>query len=339
MGLYSARSAQLVGDEVHLLYMRMQPSKIRNAPLAQLVEQLIYTEKVGGSSPSGRTKHKSLHCCRLLCREPCANSGEYGEVGSGKCASDDERITPDHKARFCYCRSMELPILYEDEQIVAINKPAGLITHSDGRTEEPTAEDWFNEKYPNSGGGYVHRLDRDTSGVLLFAKNQTAYEFLRRAFHDREVQKTYLAIVHGTPKAKKGMIDFDIGRSRSDFRLRSAQPKAKGRLRGALTRYEVVDTTEENGKSYSLLVVKPETGRTHQIRVHLKAVHHPIVGDKLYAPNQVEALGLERLALHAYELDLPLPEGRRVVVRAPLTEELRQGFSHFTERREAFASI
>lgn len=234
---------------------------------------------------------------------------------------------------------MELPILYEDEHVVAINKPAGLITHSDGRTEEPTAEDWFNEKYPNSGGGYVHRLDRDTSGALLFAKNQTAYEFMRKAFHDRMVQKTYLAIVHGRPKAKKGMIDFDIGRSRSDFRLRSAQPKAKGRLREALTRYEVVDTVEENGKPYTLLLVKPETGRTHQIRVHLKAVHHPIVGDKLYAPNQVEALGLERLALHAYELDLPLPDGRRVVVRAPLGEDLSQSLDRFAEGGKAFASI
>ena len=185
----------------------------------------------------------------------------------------------------------------------------------------------------------MHRLDRDTSGVLLFAKNLTAYEFLRKAFHDREVQKTYVAVVHGAVKAKKGTIDFDIGRSRSDFRLRSAQPKAKGRLREALTRYEVVDTTEENGKLYSLLVVKPETGRTHQIRVHLKAIHHPIVGDKLYAPNQVQALGLERLALHAYELDLPLPEGGRVVARAPLGEELYQGIAHFPKGSEAFASI
>jgi RluA family pseudouridine synthase len=234
---------------------------------------------------------------------------------------------------------MELPLLYENADVVAINKPAGLITHSDGRTEEPTAEDWFNEKYPNSGGGYVHRLDRDTSGVLLFAKNQIAYEFLRKAFHDRAVPKTYVAVVHGAVKAKKGMIDFDIGRSRSDFRLRSAQPKAKGRLREALTRYEVVDTTEENGKSYALLLVKPETGRTHQIRVHLKAIHHPIVGDKFYAPNQAQALGLDRLALHAYELDLPLPEGGRVVVRAPLSEDLSQGLSHFAEASGAFASI
>ncbi len=234
---------------------------------------------------------------------------------------------------------MELPILYEDSDIVAINKPAGLITHSDGRTEEPTAEDWFNEKYPDSGGGYVHRLDRDTSGLLLFAKSKTAYEFLRKAFHDREVQKIYLAVVHGAPKARKGMIDFDIGRSRSDFRLRSAQPKAKGRLREALTRYEVVGVAEEEGKSYALLKVMPETGRTHQIRVHLKAIHHPIVGDTLYSPNHAPALGLARLALHAYMIDVPRIGGDRLTITAPLAGDLTQGLSRFPGAAGEFASI
>ena len=91
----------------------------------------------------------------------------------------------------------------------------------------------------------MHRLDKDTSGVLLFAKNNIAYDFLRKAFHDREVKKTYLAFVYGVPKEKKGMIDFDICRSRKDFRLRSAQPKAKGRLRDALTRYEIIGETKD----------------------------------------------------------------------------------------------
>src|SRR3989338_6789772 len=113
---------------------------------------------------------------------------------------------------------MELPILYEDEDIVAVNKPAGLITHSDGRTKEETVENWFKEKYPKAeGAGFVHRLDRDTSGVLVFAKNSAAYEFLRKAFHDRGVKKVYLAFVYGVPKEKKGVIDFDIGRSRRDI--------------------------------------------------------------------------------------------------------------------------
>lgn len=228
---------------------------------------------------------------------------------------------------------MELPILYEDEDVVAVAKPVGLITHSDGRTQEETAEDWFKANYNVEGAGYVHRLDRDTSGVLVFAKNAAAYEFLRKAFHDRDVQKTYLAFVYGVLKEKKGVIDFDIGRSRKDFRLRSAQPKAKGRLRDALTRYEMIGETA----GYSLLKMSPETGRTHQIRVHLKAIHHPIVGDPLYAPNHPAALGINRLGLHAYMLDLPLPGGTRVLIIAPIPSDLAPAILHFPDASEKFA--
>lgn len=228
---------------------------------------------------------------------------------------------------------MELPVLYEDLDVVAVAKPAGLITHSDGRTKEETAEDWFNERYPEAAAlsttervaGYVHRLDRDTSGVLVFAKNPAAYVFLRKAFHDREVQKTYLAFTYGAPKEKTGVIDFDIGRSRQDFRLRSAQPKAKGHLRDALTRYEVVG---ESG-DYALMKMSPETGRTHQIRVHLKAIHHPIISDPLYAPNHTSALGITRLGLHAYQIDLPLPKGGRTTITAPVPPDLAPALAHF----------
>ena len=229
---------------------------------------------------------------------------------------------------------MELPVIYEDEDVVAVAKPAGLITHSDGRTEEETAEDWFKEKYPAAtGAGYVHRLDRDTSGVLVFAKNEAAYEFLRKAFHDHEVKKTYLAFVYGAPKEKKGVIDFDIGRSRKDFRLRSAQPKAKGLLRAALTRYEVVGEADEG----SLMKVNPETGRTHQIRVHLKAIHHPIVGDILYAPNRPHILGIPRLGLHAFSIDIPLLSGERVAITAPIPADLAPAFARFPGATELFA--
>ncbi|MCX6786263.1 MAG: RluA family pseudouridine synthase [Candidatus Kaiserbacteria bacterium] len=201
-----------------------------------------------------------------------------------------------------------LPILYEDDDIIAVNKPAGVLS-----TEL------------HFGVGYVHRLDRDTSGVLIFAKNQKAYNFLRKAFHDREVKKTYLAFVYGVPKEKKGIIDFDIGRSRKDFRLRSAQPKAKGRLRDALTHYEVIGEIPD----YALLKVRPETGRTHQIRVHLKAINHPIICDPLYAPKHTPALGITRLGLHASEIDLPLPPGTRVHITAPAPTDLSSAFAKF----------
>jgi 23S rRNA pseudouridine1911/1915/1917 synthase len=239
---------------------------------------------------------------------------------------------------------MELPILYEDADVVAVAKPVGLLTHADGRSSAGTAEDWFKEKY-GAEGGYVHRLDRDTSGVLIFAKNKAAYDFLRKAFHDKDVQKTYLAFTYGTPKEKQGVIDFDIGRSRRDFRLRSAQPKAKGRLRESLTRYEVIGEAEGTDKGsargYALLKVTPETGRTHQIRVHLKAIHHPIVGDSLYATgffkSEMKPLGISRLGLHAYMLDLPLPSGGRALVTAPIPDDLAPAFAHFPGADSKFA--
>ncbi len=228
---------------------------------------------------------------------------------------------------------MELPILYEDADLVAVDKPSGLMTHADGRTAVETAEDWFMEKYPEVEleRPYAHRLDRETSGVLVFAKNQNAYASLRAAFTNHEARKTYLALVYGAPKEREGLIDFDIGRSRKDFRLRSAQPKAKGRLRDARTRYKVLGETGQGSEKFSLLEVRPETGRTHQIRVHLKAIHHPVVCDPLYAPNHAPALGAMRLALHAYKLDLPLPSGGRVEIVAPVPVDLRAAFARFPE--------
>src|SRR3989344_6583693 len=241
---------------------------------------------------------------------------------------------------------MELPILYEDADIVAINKPSGLLTHlaspnmDKSDLSKESARDWFKAKYPEVAleRPYVHRLDRETSGVLVFAKNENAYAFLRNAFTEREVQKTYLAIVLGVPSEKNGTIDFDIGRSRKDFRLRSAQPKALGTLRDAITRYEAIGEVDEVGQRYALLEVHPETGRTHQIRVHLKAIHHPVVADPLYAPKGSPDLGIGRLALHAYALDLPLPSGGRTQIVAPAPTDFALALGHFVGARERFAA-
>ncbi|MBA3789201.1 RluA family pseudouridine synthase [Patescibacteria group bacterium] len=236
---------------------------------------------------------------------------------------------------------MELPILFQDADIVVIDKPSGVMTHPDGHSTDETASDWFAAHYPDSSEvgemqrlqngseirrpGIVHRLDRETSGVLVFAKTPAAHEFLKKAFHDREVHKTYLAFVYGVPKERKGYIEFSIGRSRKDFRLRSAQPKAKGILREAITRYEVISDIG----THSLLKVNPETGRTHQIRVHLKAIHHPVVCDSLYAPKQKCDLGFNRLGLHAYQLDLPLPPGERMTITATPPPDLAAAITTF----------
>lgn len=238
---------------------------------------------------------------------------------------------------------MDFPILYEDAAMVAINKPAGVMTHPDGHSTDETVSDWFAARYPASKDvgetqrlkdgtevmrpGVVHRLDRDTSGVLVLAKTPEAHAFLKAAFQERDVHKTYLAFTYGVPKEPKGIIDFSIGRSRKDFRLRSAQPRARGTLRDALTRYEVISDIG----THSLMKVMPETGRTHQIRVHLKAIHHPVVCDPLYAPNHPCDLGFSRLGLHAYQLDVPLASGERTVLTAEVPADLAQAIARFPD--------
>jgi 23S rRNA pseudouridine1911/1915/1917 synthase len=241
---------------------------------------------------------------------------------------------------------MELPIIYEDADIVVIDKPIGVMAHPDGHSAKETVSDWFAEKYPASKEvgetqrmrdgseimrpGIVHRLDRDTSGVLVLAKTAEAHAFLKEAFQEHTVNKTYLAFVYGTLKEPKGTIALAIGRSRTDFRLRSAQRGAKGLLREAITHYEVVSDIG----THSLLKMMPYTGRTHQIRVHLKAIHHPIVCDPLYSPNQKCDLGFKRLGLHAYQLDLPLPSGERITLTSPIPAELKAAVAKFPDTED-----
>jgi len=244
---------------------------------------------------------------------------------------------------------MELTVIYEDEQIVAVDKPAGVMTHRAHTSDETeTVAEWFASRYPNAVSvgepqiapdgsrierpGIVHRLDTDTSGVLVLAKTPEAHAFLKEAFQNREVKKTYLAFTYGVPKERKGVIALPIGRSRKDFRLRSAQFKAKGTLREAVTKYEVVADIG----THSVMKVMPETGRTHQIRVHLKAIHHPIVGDTLYAPNHPADLGFSRLGLHALSLSVPSLSGERIEIQAPIPAELQESLTRFALPEKAW---
>ncbi len=241
-------------------------------------------------------------------------------------------------------------ILYEDEYILAIDKPSGLLVHSDGRSKEETLVDWINKNYPylsevgepqtlQSGEiikrpGIVHRLDRDTSGVILVAKTKEAHKFLKEQFQNRKVDKIYNAVVSGKFGEDKmeGRIEAPIGRSTGDFRKWSADHGAKGELREAITEYKVLDQKEIDGKYFAYVELRPKTGRTHQIRVHMKSVSHPVIMDKLYGEkqkyeirntNQEEKsiLGFNRLALHALSIKLELPSGAYITIESPLPEE------------------
>ncbi len=211
-------------------------------------------------------------------------------------------------------------IIYEDEDVLVINKPSGLVVHGDGRTKEDSVADWVVEKYPeikevgepweNQKGeliprpGIVHRLDRETSGVMVVAKTQESFEFLKEQFKERNVKKTYRTFVYDVFKEEDGDIERPIGKSKNDFRKWSAQPGSRGVQRSAHTAWEVLGRIEKNNKKYTYLELTPTTGRTHQLRVHLKAIHHPIVCDKLYAPKRGCYLGFKRLALHAHTLTI-----------------------------------
>jgi len=236
---------------------------------------------------------------------------------------------------------MKLNIIYEDNDVIVVDKPAGLVVHSDGRTDEITLADLALEMYPElldvgdapikltannlklkaiTRPGIVHRLDRDTSGVMVLARTQKAFLHIKKQFQEHTVEKEYRAFVYGKIKNDEGVVDRPIGRSPSDFRKWSATRGARGELREAVTEYKVL----ERGTEATYLAVFPKTGRTHQIRVHLKAINYPVVCDKLYAPQNECILGFSRHALHAHKITLALPSGERKTFEAPFPQDFTQ---------------
>ena len=239
---------------------------------------------------------------------------------------------------------IDLPVLYEDDDCVVIVKPLGLLTHSKGAfNPEPSVATWLHNRIrgsvrvpregkeqpeqkshflpgamrktaglsplQNNRAGIVHRLDRATSGVMICAKTPEALSWLQKQFATRKVKKTYAAVIVGTMNPEAAVIDMPIERN----------PKAPATFRvgtqgkSARTAYETVQANEK----YSLLELKPETGRTHQLRVHLSHFHHPIVGDALYGGEPAE-----RLYLHAETLEITLLKGHeRKVFTAPIPPE------------------
>lgn len=240
----------------------------------------------------------------------------------------------------------KLSILYEDSDVLVVNKRAGCIVHGDGRSNERTLADEVVAGHPDIKTvgepwqaldgttiyrpGIVHRLDRDTSGVMIVAKTQVSYESLKKQFQNREVIKTYRAFVYGNIKEDSGVIDKPIAKSRKDFRLWSAQPGARGRSREAVTEYSVL----KRGEGVVYLELIPKTGRTHQLRVHLKAIHHPIVCDPLYAPNRPYLLGFARTALHAHTITFADQKGKSVSFAAPLPDDFSAALSEMEKTQQ-----
>ena len=213
---------------------------------------------------------------------------------------------------------VDLPILYEDDDVIVVNKPSGLLTHAKGGlSDEPTVAEIIRPKTSfatdTDRPGIVHRLDRDTSGLLIIAKNPESAAHLQRQFAERTAKKTYIAITDGKPKLNAAKIDLPIGRNPSAPSTFRIDPNGKP----AQTTYHVLAENDAR----SLVELKPTTGRTHQLRVHLTHLNAPILGDRVYGKSSDC-----RMMLHAQKLEVALPSGERKVFEAIIPDEFKKFF-------------
>lgn len=213
-------------------------------------------------------------------------------------------------------------VLYEDDDVVVVDKPAGVTVHPGAGRSAGTLAAGLLHRYPEIEGvgeagrwGLVHRLDRETSGALVVARTSTAHAALSDALRRREVSRRYLALVQGTFSLPRGTVEAPIGRDPNRPRRRALVPTG----RHAVTHYRM--TEQWDPPSVALLEVTLETGRTHQIRVHLAGIGHPVLGDRLYGGR--DPIPVPRLFLHAAELSFDHPRtGRRITVDAPVPSDL-----------------
>lgn len=239
-----------------------------------------------------------------------------------KTPGDRPKITDRDAA---YAKSL---VLYEDDLVIALNKPHGLAVQGGTKTTKHV------DRLLSAWGEglerprLVHRLDRDTSGVLLLGKGPEAAKRLSGAFARRQAKKTYWAIVIGNPKPTAGQIDMALKKSGiNDFEMmRPADPKEHGAER-AETAYATVSRAAHRA---AWMALRPFTGRTHQLRAHMSAIGHPILGDPKYGtPESTELSGPLKLQLHARRIELDHPGGGKLIVEAPLSPEMKAGFAHF----------
>lgn len=237
--------------------------------------------------------------------------------------------------RSVYAEAIPLDIIYEDADLVAINKAAGMVVHPAHGNESGTLVNAALSHWPEmrrvtgeERAGVVHRLDKDTSGVIVLAKTNDALKSLQAQFKARTTSKRYLALVEGIPASSTGIIEAPIGR---DPRQRKRMAVTKKRGRPSKTRYTVIETFPNN----ALLDVDLHTGRTHQIRVHMTWLGHPVVGDRIYG-HRKQAIPLkDRIFLHAAELQVDSPStGERLTFTAPLPDQLNRVLDDLRKQRD-----
>ncbi len=235
----------------------------------------------------------------------------------------------------------EIKTIYEDADILIIDKPSGLLTHPVNREDESdSVVGWvlkrhpeitkIQDKYGKKVGawtdlrpGIVHRLDKETSGLLVIAKTQSAFDYLKKLFQEHKIKKTYIALVFGHLKEKKGIIESPIGKldGKQSTRIHG---KRELKEKNAITEYKVINYCALNAERYTLLEVSPKTGRTHQIRVHFKSLGHPLVCDPIYGGKNLTCPPeLGRLFLHAQKLSFTPPHSGALIVETELPPKLQ----------------
>jgi 23S rRNA pseudouridine1911/1915/1917 synthase len=271
--------------------------------------------------PAIQTERLDQHVVRQLpklSRSAAVSLIEDGKVTvNGKPAGKaGYKVKPADKVKIDYDSSqpiklptLKLPVIYEDKNCVVINKPVGVLTHSKGEyNPEATVATWLESRTAGMAGeraGIVHRLDRATSGVMICAKTPQALSWLQKQFSERKTKKTYAAVVKGTLSKPEAVIDMPI--ERNPRKPQTFRVGVNGKP--SVTAYKVLGT----GNGLSLLELKPTTGRTHQLRVHLLKLGHPIIGDELY-----DGPKGERLFLHAAALEITLPNKTRKTFEVPV---------------------
>jgi 23S rRNA pseudouridine1911/1915/1917 synthase len=247
---------------------------------------------------------------------------------SGVVRKSDEVVYHYKAPKGLEAKNIPIKTLYNNHGLLVIDKPPGLAVHPGaGLRGDSLAEALlFHFKDIAVVGeegrpGIVHRLDKDTSGVMLVALTQDMYEYLKDAFASRKVKKHYIALVHGRLAKPRGIIDVPIGKSKTDFRKYSTKNMIEAKP--SLTSYEVIEELGSGLDQYSLIMVELHTGRTHQIRVHFSSLGNPLLGDTLYGPRKKTLVKLGRQFLHACRIEIQLPSGEWIETESLLPNDLR----------------
>lgn len=282
----------------------------------EFLENLTVGERLDKAVATAYSEYSRASIERLIENGSITVNGQ--QVRSKYALKEADKVLADFSQLNSTPEQIELSVIFEDENVVVINKPVGVLAHSKGAfSSEGTVATWLKQHYGNKNefwssnrAGIVHRLDRGTSGVMICAKSETAQKLLQKQFAQRKTKKTYLAIISGELPEQAGLIDIPIERNPKH----PATFRAGVNGKSAQTEFIVLKT---DGR-HSLVELKPKTGRTHQLRVHLNYLKHPIVGDDFYGGESAK-----RLMLHAKSLEITIPGAIRKTFEAPLPDEFK----------------